>query len=232
MIHVSVFENWQMWPFNDQWEGSKIGCMGTAWFKPKPQNQRLTMCACLLVRYRLAREQLRPFLSCIVTGDDKWCIYANIRKWNEWVSLNKNQLPNLHASTKDNVMLLVEHGGCAALRIASSSLLTFIANNWDVLLAQSKKNDQYGCVKWCHSTIMPTCTLLTWQKGLYRRWVGKSFCTHPINLILHPQIFTFSVLCRTTFKELPFWMKMCSEHGLTTSSTQNHAISTDVESKN
>ena len=30
--------------------------------------------ASLLARHRLAREQHRPFLSCIVTGDEKWCL--------------------------------------------------------------------------------------------------------------------------------------------------------------
>ena len=57
------------------------------------------------------------------------------------------------------------------------------------------------------------------------------FRTHLIHLILCPQILTFSALYRTVFKELPFRMKMCSEHGLATS-TQNHATSTGQESKN
>ena len=44
------------------------------------KNQRVTICASLLARHQLAREQHRPYLSCIVTGDEKWCLYANIRK--------------------------------------------------------------------------------------------------------------------------------------------------------
>ena len=40
------------------------------------KNQRVA----LLARHRLAREQNRPFLSCIVTGDEKLCLYANIKK--------------------------------------------------------------------------------------------------------------------------------------------------------
>ena len=35
--------------------------------------QRVVISASLFGRHRLAREQHRPFLSCIVTGDDKWC---------------------------------------------------------------------------------------------------------------------------------------------------------------
>ena len=35
------------------------------------KNQRVAICASLLARRRLAREQHRPFLSCIVTSNDK-----------------------------------------------------------------------------------------------------------------------------------------------------------------
>ena len=54
----------------------------------------------------------------------------------------------------------------------------------------------------------------------------------PYSPDLAPLDFTFSALYRTTFKEFPFRMKMCSEHGLATSSIQNHAISMGTESKN
>ena len=57
------------------------------------KNMRLAICASLLARHRLSLEQRRPFLSCIVTGDKKWCLYANIRKRKEWLSPNKKQLP-------------------------------------------------------------------------------------------------------------------------------------------
>ena len=38
------------------------------------KNQRMAICASLLARHRLAREQHRPFLSCIITGDEK-CVF-------------------------------------------------------------------------------------------------------------------------------------------------------------
>ena len=66
---------------------------------------------------------------------------------------------------------------------------------------QSKKNEQRDYVKWCCSTITPARTLLTWQKTLYRGWVGKSIRTHLIHLILRPQIFNFSTLYQITFKD-------------------------------
>ena len=56
------------------------------------KNQRVTICASLLVFNRVAREQQRPFLSCIVTGSEKWYLHANIKKRKEWLSLNKRKI--------------------------------------------------------------------------------------------------------------------------------------------
>ena len=56
------------------------------------KTQRLAICASLFTRHRLAREQHRPFLSCIVTGDEKWCLYANTRKRKEWLIPNKRRI--------------------------------------------------------------------------------------------------------------------------------------------
>ena len=55
------------------------------------KNQWVAICGSLLARHRLAREQHWPFLSCIVTGDDKWCLYSNIRKRKEWLSPTREE---------------------------------------------------------------------------------------------------------------------------------------------
>ena len=36
------------------------------------KSQRMAICACLFARHRLSRVQHRPFLSCVVNGDEKW----------------------------------------------------------------------------------------------------------------------------------------------------------------
>ena len=80
------------------------------------RNQRVAICASLLAHHRLAHEH-RPFLSCIFNGDEKWCLYANIRKRKEWLSPNKRRIcrkysnfstwqsmflyPRLHSSLND-----------------------------------------------------------------------------------------------------------------------------------
>ena len=53
--------------------------------------QRVAICASPRALHQLAREQYRPFLSCIVTGDEKCCLCANIRKRKEWFSPNKEE---------------------------------------------------------------------------------------------------------------------------------------------
>ena len=58
----------------------------------KHKNQRVARCASLLLRHQLAREQHRPFLSCIITDDEKYYLYANIRKRKEWLSPNKRRI--------------------------------------------------------------------------------------------------------------------------------------------
>ena len=49
----------------------KIECMGTHALSQNHKNQRVAIFPSLLPRHRLAREQHRPVLSCIVTGDKK-----------------------------------------------------------------------------------------------------------------------------------------------------------------
>ena len=116
----------ELWPlhhratFHSMRKVKKIRCIGTACQNHK--NQWVGICASLLARRRLAREQHRPVLFCIVTGEDKWCLYANIRKRKEWLSPNIKELPVKRPARihKDNVMHLAEQRGYAVPRIASA----------------------------------------------------------------------------------------------------------------
>lgn len=54
---------------------------------------RAIISASLLARHRLARQQHQPFLSRIITGDEKWCLYINFKERKEWLSLNKQATP-------------------------------------------------------------------------------------------------------------------------------------------
>ena len=57
------------------------------------KNNRVTICASLLARHRIARQMGHGFLSHIITGDEKWCLYVNLKVRKEWVSPNKQATP-------------------------------------------------------------------------------------------------------------------------------------------
>ena len=110
---------------------------------------------------------------------------------------------DMRASSKDNVMHLVEQRGCAVLWIASPrcnhccwhllpTTETFCTCN------PKKKKNQQNCAKWCNSMIMPARTLLIWQT-LYRSWVVKSFCTWSCALDFHLFRSLSNNLQRTSF---------------------------------
>lgn len=77
----------------------------------------------LLVRHRLDRKQHRPFLSNIVSGDEKCYFYAKLRKRKKWLRLNKKGTPqtkgNAHPQ-KIMLSILVRQRWCVVLRIASA----------------------------------------------------------------------------------------------------------------
>jgi hypothetical protein len=56
------------------------------------KNQRVAICASLLACHHLARQH-QPFLSCNITGDEKWCLYINFKQRKEWLSPDKQATP-------------------------------------------------------------------------------------------------------------------------------------------
>lgn len=56
---------------------------------------RVITCASLLARYHLARQQHQSFLSRIITGDEKWCLYINFKRRKEWLSPDKQATPRV-----------------------------------------------------------------------------------------------------------------------------------------
>ena len=85
---------------------------------------------------------------------------------------------------------------------------------------QEKRPTRLREVMLLHDNARPRSSNLT--ETLYRSWVGKSFRTHLIYLIMCPQIFTSpsNNLRGTSFRKL------------TTSLTQNDAFSTGLGSRN
>ena len=100
MIHVIVLENWQMWPFHHRptfsFNGrcSKIGCMDEAYSKPKPQKSAggQYVLLCLLVIDWLMNNINHSYPVSLPTVDEKWCLYANMRKRKEWSNPKKRRI--------------------------------------------------------------------------------------------------------------------------------------------
>lgn len=55
-----------------------------------PENllQRMTICSSLL-----SRQEVDPFLKRIVTGDEKWVLYVNVKRKNQWVDKGEKVAP-------------------------------------------------------------------------------------------------------------------------------------------
>jgi histone-lysine N-methyltransferase SETMAR len=58
------------------------------------KNQRVAICATLLAHHRLTHQH-QSFLSRIVTGDEKWCLYVNFKQRKEWLSPDKQATPHV-----------------------------------------------------------------------------------------------------------------------------------------
>ena len=144
------FHHHATFAFNGQ--GSKISCMGIACSKPKPQKSAGVICASLFARHRLAREQHRLFLSCMVTGDDKWCLYANIMKIKKWLSPNKRRICRKCCNFSNWHSISSVHGSTHYLQMTK---LQYV--NWSTTEPQikNKKNEGQKHQKW--SEIFSPC---------------------------------------------------------------------------
>lgn len=67
---------------------------------------RVSISASLLSRYQLATEHHRPFLSRIVTGDEKWCLYVNKKQKKAWVSPTKQPRPRAKSEIHQTKVML------------------------------------------------------------------------------------------------------------------------------
>lgn len=70
----------------------KLGAWIPRDLSQKNKDDRVTVCASLLARYEISVRQHRPFLSLLITGDEKWCLYTNIKRRRQW--LDKKDLPS------------------------------------------------------------------------------------------------------------------------------------------
>lgn len=84
----------------------KWGSWVPHYLNEKNKNQRLSACASLISRYRRAVQGHRPFLNLIVTGDEKWCLYVNVKHRKQWVNKEDHAIPRIKASLHPLKVLL------------------------------------------------------------------------------------------------------------------------------
>ncbi|XP_076047342.1 histone-lysine N-methyltransferase SETMAR-like [Oratosquilla oratoria] len=74
--------------------------------KDSHKSQRVSILVSLLSRHQVATEQHRSFLSCVITGDERWCLYVNKKQKKAWVSPTKQPKPRVKAEVHQTKVLL------------------------------------------------------------------------------------------------------------------------------
>jgi hypothetical protein len=112
------------------------------------KNQCVAICASLLAHHRLARQQHKSFLSCIVTGDEKWCLYVNFKQRKEWLSPDRQATPRPKPDLHPRMTMLCiwwDLDGIIHYELHERDLavlLNTIVNNFTVWTKESGKNAQ------------------------------------------------------------------------------------------
>jgi [histone H3]-lysine36 N-dimethyltransferase SETMAR len=70
------------------------------------KNLRCTISAGLLARHRSTQGHKQQFLYRIVTGDEKWCLYVNMKQRKEWLSPDKQATPRVKQDPHPRKMML------------------------------------------------------------------------------------------------------------------------------
>ncbi|XP_076044784.1 histone-lysine N-methyltransferase SETMAR-like [Oratosquilla oratoria] len=84
----------------------KLGAWVPHTLKDNHKNQRVSISASLLSRHQVTTEQHRSFLYCVITEDEKWCLYVNKKQKKAWVSSSKQPKPCVKAKVHQAKVLL------------------------------------------------------------------------------------------------------------------------------
>jgi len=63
--------------------------------------QRISICTSLL-----ARQEVDPFLKRIITGDEKWVLYLNVERKNQWLSPGQTPIPTAKSGLHPKKVML------------------------------------------------------------------------------------------------------------------------------
>ncbi|KFD54701.1 hypothetical protein M513_04401 [Trichuris suis] len=74
-------------------ENGKMGSWVPHQLSRDDKIRRVSAAGSVLARYRQAVAQRRQFISQIITGDEKWCLFVNMKQRSEWLSPGKDPTP-------------------------------------------------------------------------------------------------------------------------------------------
>ncbi|XP_076040955.1 histone-lysine N-methyltransferase SETMAR-like [Oratosquilla oratoria] len=84
----------------------KLGAWVPHTLKDSHKNQRVSISTSLLPRHQVATEQHRSFLSCVMTGDEKLCLYLNKKQKKDWGSPTKQPKSRVKPEVHQTKVLL------------------------------------------------------------------------------------------------------------------------------
>ena len=142
------------------------------------KHQLMAIYASLLDGHWLAREEHRPFLFCIITGDEKLCLYPNIRERKEWLSPNKKATPRTKTCAHPQKMLCISWNSDELLPRGVTMTADIYCQQLKCLAGtiQEKRPTKLREAMLLHDNARPHSANL--RETLYRSWVGKLFRIH------------------------------------------------------
>ncbi|KFD46684.1 LOW QUALITY PROTEIN: hypothetical protein M514_12452 [Trichuris suis] len=157
-----------------------MGKMGS--WVPRQQSrddkiQRVSVAGSLLARYRQAVAQRRPFFNQTVTGDEKWCLYVNMKQRKEWLSPGKDPTPRAKPNCINERLCCPSGGIVRVLYISNCFQRTrlsppqFMWNNYGVWRVQFSRKGKKSNMPSCCSTTMPDRTAIITKTAIQElRW--------------------------------------------------------------
>ncbi|UYV73948.1 hypothetical protein LAZ67_11001559 [Cordylochernes scorpioides] len=125
------------------------------------KENRLQIAAQHLARHQSTRGHKQRFLYRIVTGDEKWCLYVNMKQRKEWMAPGDTPKPRIKQDLDPQKAMICElrdFEGCVHrrvivvedLRLAPPQLRPFLPDRFP----QSHQNSQVGVSSYCRALLL------------------------------------------------------------------------------
>lgn len=182
----------------------KLGAWVPHTLKECHKNQRVSISASLLARHQSAVQQHQSFLSRIVTGDEKWCLYVNLKHKKAWVSPQKQPQPRVKPEVHQCKILLcvwwdqvgvIHYEMLPKKQTINAELYCEQLKRVNAAIKAKRTNKKHIILQ--HDNARPHVAIMT---KMAIEELGWEVLPHPrIRPILPQQNIIFSAPCQTTF---------------------------------